>query len=250
MVHNNIASLHMYHITHTLPWPTPPCLKYNLTGIEHTHPDSSRAALQRPASLPLLRVVYEETNVGSGLQAAVCACALATFYGQFRMDELLPKSISTYNPHVHPSRATWTDGPALSITLCWTKMTQNTGVVVALAPQPSSQMCPVAAMHSLVACHHVPRRAHLFAYSVARMFWPLTKCVFLAEVNTIATAHGLVRVTGHCFRIGGTTQLLASGIPPDVVKAAGRWALDSFLCYWQEHKQVLLQHVNNLIILA
>jgi hypothetical protein len=247
---NNIVGLHAYPIAHALPWPTPPCLKYIITGVEHAWPDSSRLALQPPASLPLLRSIYEETDTGVGLAAAVCACAFAAFYRQFRMGELLPESISTYDPRVHPLRAAWVNGPVPSIRLPWTKTTRNAGAVVALTLQPSSWTCLVAAMCYLVAAHQVPHRAHLFMYRVARTFRPLMKRVFLAEVNTFATAHGLVRVTGHCFRIGGTTQLLASGVPPNIVKAAGRWASDSFLRYWREHERVLPQHVNDLIISA
>jgi hypothetical protein len=118
---NNVARLHAYHIAHALPWPTPPHFKYIITSAECTHPDSSRVALQPPASLPLLCVVYKEINIVVGLQIAVCACALAAFYGQFHMGELLPKSNSAYNPWVHSLHATWTNGPTPSIMLCWTK---------------------------------------------------------------------------------------------------------------------------------
>jgi hypothetical protein len=249
-VRNDIAGLHAYHIAYALPWPTPPRLKYIITGVERARPDSSRSALRPPASLPLLRSIYEETDTAGGLAVAVRACAFAAFYGQFRMGELLPDTISTYDPRVHPLRAAWVNGPVPSIRLPWTKTTRNAGAVVALTLQPSSWTCLVAAMCYLVAAHQVPHRAHLFMYRVARTFRPLMKRVFLAEVNTFATAHGLVRVTGHCFRIGGTTQLLASGVPPNIVKAAGRWASDSFLRYWREHERVLPQHVNDLIISA
>jgi hypothetical protein len=192
MVCNNITSLHAYRIAHALPWPMPLRLKYIITGIEHACLDSSRAALQPPASLPLLHTVYKETSVVGGLQAAVCACALAAFYKQFCMGKLLLKSILTYNPQVHPLRTMWTDGPTLSIVLCWTKTMRNASAVVALAPQPSSCTCLVATMHSLVASQHAPHRAHLFTYSVAGTFQPLMKRMFLAEVNAIAAAHSLV----------------------------------------------------------
>ncbi|TFK16572.1 hypothetical protein FA15DRAFT_548136, partial [Coprinopsis marcescibilis] len=60
----------------------------------------------------------------------------------------------------------------------------------------------------------------------------LTKAHFLERCNQIWTGLGYLRITGHSFRIGGTTELLLAGVPPDVVKAMGRWSSDSFLKYW------------------
>jgi integrase len=247
-VRNDLAGLHAYHTLHGLPWPSPPRLRYIVAGVERARPASSRQALRPPVSLPLLRGVHEGTNLNVGLQAAVRACAFVAFYGQYRMGELLPEAISDFDPRWHPTRAAFHGGRTPSITLPWTKTTLGAGAVITLAPQPHSRTCPVTAIRDFLKRHPMPRRAHLFAYRVDGVFRPLTKRVFLAEVNAIASDLGLGRVTGHCFRIGGTTQLLASGVPPDVVKAAGRWASDSFLRYWREHERVLPQHVNDLII--
>ncbi|EJD43119.1 hypothetical protein AURDEDRAFT_44117, partial [Auricularia subglabra TFB-10046 SS5] len=61
----------------------------------------------------------------------------------------------------------------------------------------------------------------------------LTKTAFLSRLNEIWMATGMKKVSGHCFRIGGTTALLRAGVPPEVVKTAGRWKSDSFLRYWR-----------------
>jgi hypothetical protein len=247
-VRNDIAGLHAFHTAHSLPWPIPPRLKHIITGVERARPPSSRMDIRLPVSLPLLRGVYEETDPTVALEAAVRACAFTAFYGQYRLGELLPDSLSAFDPQMHPTRAAWSGGRAPSITLPWTKTTRNAGAVIPLAPQPHSRTCPVAAMKAFLKRHRVSRRAHLFAYRVDGALRPLTKRVFLAEINAIATGLGLCRVTGHCFRIGGTTQLLVSGVPPDVVRVAGRWASDSFLRYWREYERVLPQHVNDLIV--
>ena len=44
---------------------------------------------------------------------------------------------------------------------------------------------------------------------------------------------GYPRISGHCFRIGGTTFYLISGVPPDMVKKFGRWRSQAFLEYWR-----------------
>ncbi|EJD42254.1 hypothetical protein AURDEDRAFT_43481, partial [Auricularia subglabra TFB-10046 SS5] len=61
----------------------------------------------------------------------------------------------------------------------------------------------------------------------------LTKRVFLSRLNEIWSAAGMVRISGHCFHIGGTTALLRAGVEPEVVKMAGRWKSDAFLRYWR-----------------
>ncbi|KAF8573516.1 hypothetical protein K439DRAFT_1250648, partial [Ramaria rubella] len=61
----------------------------------------------------------------------------------------------------------------------------------------------------------------------------LTCSAFLNRCNQIWTAQGYPRSTGHSFRIGGTMELLLTGVHPDVVKAMGQWSSDSFLVYWR-----------------
>ncbi|EJD54922.1 hypothetical protein AURDEDRAFT_40887, partial [Auricularia subglabra TFB-10046 SS5] len=61
----------------------------------------------------------------------------------------------------------------------------------------------------------------------------LTKNAFLSRLNEIWTRAGMQRVSGHCFRIGGTTALLRMGVDTEVVKMAGRWKSDAFLRYWR-----------------
>ncbi|EJD32358.1 hypothetical protein AURDEDRAFT_42834, partial [Auricularia subglabra TFB-10046 SS5] len=62
---------------------------------------------------------------------------------------------------------------------------------------------------------------------------PLTKRAFLSRLNEIWAAAGMQSVSGHCFRIGGTTALLRMGVDTEVVKLGGRWKSDSFLGYWR-----------------
>ena len=73
----------------------------------------------------------------------------------------------------------------------------------------------------------------------------LMKATFLARCNQIWTTSGYPGMTGHSFRIGGTTELLTSGIPPDVVKSIGRWSSDSFLRYWRDLETTAPLHARN-----
>lgn len=83
-----------------------------------------------------------------------------------------------------------------------------------------------------------PTSSHLFAYDVGGgRLVSLTKRKFLLICNPIWVAHGLPRISGHCFRIGGTTELLLRNVPPHIVKVMGRWSSDSFH-YWRDLKHV------------
>ncbi|KAE9389435.1 hypothetical protein BT96DRAFT_767999, partial [Gymnopus androsaceus JB14] len=52
--------------------------------------------------------------------------------------------------------------------------------------------------------------------------------------NEIWRPRGVPKISGHCFRIGGTTHYLCRGVPPDIVKALGCWKSDAFLVYWRD----------------
>ena len=63
----------------------------------------------------------------------------------------------------------------------------------------------------------VPNDAHIFSYRSPQGLKSLTKPMFLQRCNEIWQPLGYPRTMGHCFRIGGTTELLLAGIPPEVV---------------------------------
>ncbi|TFK16523.1 hypothetical protein FA15DRAFT_607129, partial [Coprinopsis marcescibilis] len=74
----------------------------------------------------------------------------------------------------------------------------------------------------------------------------LTKSRFLQRCNQIWSCASYPQVTGHSFRIGGTTELLLAGVPPDVVKAMGRWSSDAFLRYWRSLDGFAPSYTSNL----
>ncbi|KAI0757982.1 hypothetical protein C8Q74DRAFT_1182120, partial [Fomes fomentarius] len=56
---------------------------------------------------------------------------------------------------------------------------------------------------------------------------------FLEQCNEDWAWAGLETLLGHCFRIGGVTELLLRGTHLHVVAAIGSWKLRAFLEYWQ-----------------
>lgn len=61
----------------------------------------------------------------------------------------------------------------------------------------------------------------------------LTTSKLVKVFNDILKEKALPLISGHCFRIGGTTTLLLKRVPPDIVKMLVRWTSDSFLRYWR-----------------
>ncbi|KAE9389184.1 hypothetical protein BT96DRAFT_835263, partial [Gymnopus androsaceus JB14] len=72
----------------------------------------------------------------------------------------------------------------------------------------------------------------------------LSKAVFPKRCNVIWSRHNIPRMTGHCFRIGGTTHYLVQGIPPNVVEMLGCWKLDAFLKYWRDLDSLTSIHLH------
>ncbi|KAI0059038.1 hypothetical protein BV25DRAFT_1809765, partial [Artomyces pyxidatus] len=80
----------------------------------------------------------------------------------------------------------------------------------------------------------------LFAFEQGDSWQTLTKSMFLQRCNEIWKRQGLhVLEGGHSFRIGGTTEWLLRGTPPDVVQKQGRWLSGAFLLYWRKVQTVL-----------
>jgi hypothetical protein len=157
----------------------------------------------------MIRVLVNELyNSPTSFHLAILACALAAFWGQFCLGELLPTLRTSFTPELFPTQASWGSLSGTSITLPWTKTTKSRGSVVRLPPQ-SSQTCPVAAVTQYLCKFNAPALSALFSFSGPDgMVRPLTKKAFLNHTNAVWARHGFLRVTSHAFCIGGTTKLL------------------------------------------
>lgn len=87
--------------------------------------------------------------------------------------------------------------------------------------------------------------APLFAFKTHSGWSSLTKPLLLSRCSEIWSHSNLDIVTGHAFRIGGTTELLLRGVNPDVVMAQGRWKSKAFLEYWRRIDEILPLFISN-----
>ena len=66
----------------------------------------------------------------------------------------------------------------------------------------------------------------------------------MARCHEIWQQFGLLLSSGHSFRIGGATELLLAGVPPEVVATIGRWKSLTFLLYWRKIEEILPKAVS------
>ena len=110
----------------------------------------------------------------------------------------------------------------------------------------SDSLDPISHVCAHLSTSKLPRNLLLLAYSTPSGPHMLTKAAFLTRCNQIWAASGYPCTTGHSFRIGGTTELLTSGIPPDIIKTMGCWSSDSFLRYWHDLETITPLHMHHV----
>jgi hypothetical protein len=248
---NELAGVKAHHTRLNLPWADSPRIRAILEGVERSRPAHSLQPPRPPVTLSMIRaLVTDLSSSPTSLDFAVRACAVLAFWGQFRLGELLPTSQSAFSSTFHPTPASWKGGRSPAVSLPWTKTTRTRGALVPIFKQ-ASRTCPVVNMEYYLARTPPSPGSALFVYerTDGRRI-PLTKKVFLERVNTVWAVRGWARITGHSFRIGGTTELLRRGVPPEVVKMAGRWASDSFLRYWRKPEDILPMHIQDVVASA
>ena len=101
----HLSALKAWHIAHNLEWKGSPRLRYVLNGIHNLAPDSSKRPPRPPINAKMLSQLVESLDLNISLDAAVAACATTAFWGQCRLGELLPSSLSTLLSSPFPTRS-------------------------------------------------------------------------------------------------------------------------------------------------
>ena len=243
-----LSALKAWHIAHNLEWKGSSRLRYVLDGVHNLAPRDSKHPPRPPINSTMISQLIQNLDLDSPLDIAIAACATTAFWGQCRLGELLPSSLSVLQSTPFPVRSSFmksTRNPhAFVIRLPRTK-THSHGQEVILVDQCLT-IDPITLLKRHLRINNISVDAHLFSYTSPQGSSPLTKSLFLQRCNDIWSRLGYPRTTGHCFRIGGTTELLIAGTPPDVVKATGRWSSDSFLRYWRSLDDIAPQYIRHL----
>ncbi|KZV97570.1 DNA breaking-rejoining enzyme, partial [Exidia glandulosa HHB12029] len=236
---SKLAGLRFWHEQQGFDWLGSARLQRILKSVGQVAPLSSHKEQRPPVTEAMLDEALAKLSPDRPFDICVAAAALVMFWGQLRIGEAL-SATRTYDFDALPTgkcvklRGDAGGRPEQVTTALWLPRTkvERAGVWIWLARHYND---PSYALQHHMHANGISRDDPLFAYKHDRTgdLIPLTRNAFLSRLNEIWSAAGMQKVTGHCFRIGGTTALLRAGVAPEVVKVAGRWRSDSFLRYWR-----------------
>lgn len=243
-----ISALKAWHISHNVEWKGSTRLRYIINGVSNATPGSSHRPPRPPVNTRMLTQLVETLDLSCPLDAAVAACAVVAFWGQCRLGELLPVSSSPYLSPPLPTRSDFKrslrDPLACILFLPRTK-THRHGQEVVLVDQ-RHPINPITLLKNHIKINNIRDNTPLFSFTSPGGPVLLNKNLFLRCCNQVWSVLGYPHTTGHSFRIGGTTELLAAGVPPDIVRTTGRWSSGSFFRYWRSLDTIAPYHVRNL----
>ncbi|TFK45707.1 hypothetical protein OE88DRAFT_1784038, partial [Heliocybe sulcata] len=242
-VQNWLQGLHFWHKVNGAPWQGAELVKQTLKGIWKMVPSTSRRVKHPPVTTEHMWALWRGLDLGNSFDAAVWACACLAFWA---LGELTVPTRYSFDTRKHVRRdvvMAWrvsaTGVRSLHLHIPWTKSTQTDGADISVTGR--SDLDPLHAMRQHLHTNtSVPGHAPLFAFEVSDGSWaPLVKDWFLTRCRAIWSENGLQDVYGHSFRIGGTTELLLAGVPPEIVAAQGRWKSMAFMLYWRKIESIL-----------
>ncbi|KAF8227796.1 hypothetical protein L208DRAFT_1294991 [Tricholoma matsutake] len=235
-----ISAIRKEHERRGLPWLGGAQLHQTIKGVEELRPQSSFHPKRAPVSIAMLMDLNKALSRSSGLDICIRVICLLSFFSQLCSGKLLPPTqhLEKFNPR---RWATFSDiaestaqNGACNLHLPRSKTQKARGDNVWI-PHQEVPLDPIHAIHKHYIKNKIDLEHPIATYrNTHNRLVTLTRSKFIHRVNQIlwATNKGYPHVTGHCFRIGGTTFYLVSGIPPDMVRKFGRWRSQAFLEYW------------------
>lgn len=218
-------------------------------GAKKLTPLHSKKDPRSPVTLEHLLALQSSLDMDNTFDAAVWVVALLCFWACCRLGELTVKSINLFDPLKHVSRSVpirfrnniqeGKTSESVHFHIPWTKSTKEKGAD--LSASSDGVLCVVKAFRNHLRVNAgAPLEGHLFSFRTPDgTFAPMVKSWFLERCHEIWSQFGLLLPSGHSFRIGGATELLLAGVPPEVVAAIGRWKSLAFLLYWRKIEEIL-----------
>lgn len=247
-----ISAVKVYHEQQELPWAGGEKLRRVLKGVENATPASSIRAQRPPVTTEMLRLLHKKLDQSNGLDSAVLAVATMSLYGQLRLGEILPRveSLEKFDGTLQPAMLNVSEpfsaAGSRSIHLPWSKTKKARGEDVVITRQ-KGRTDPIAALEKHMRINKLSSHHPIASYRDAQgKVKALTKQRFLRRCNSIWKRYKIRRITGHSFRIGGTTHYLLVGVNPEVVKTFGRWSSNAFLRYWRSLDALASRHIEML----
>ncbi|KAG2341709.1 DNA breaking-rejoining enzyme [Suillus weaverae] len=222
-----LAGLHFWHNLHSAQWNGNALLQISMARLAKLVPDSSKRPCHPPVTLDHMHALFRGLDLLNVFDAAVFGVACVAFWCCCRLGKLVIDSISSFDSSRHVShgaplhhRTLPNQTPFIIIRILWTKMTHGEGADI-IASKVDNLTNPISALeHHLSTNRDVPASAPFFAFECAGGGWAaMMRPWFLAHCNQIWKEAELPELTGHCFRIGGASELLLRGIPLDIIES-------------------------------
>jgi len=265
---NWLAGLHFWHQFNNAPWHGDSILRRSKAGLSKLVPTSSKRPRRPPVTIEHMHALFQNLDLSNSFDSAVyctasvafwCCCRYLfshsspfIFLHNTRLGELVVPSISMFDPSRHISRSAHvrrsktSNGISFSVFhIPWSKTTHNDGADIVATKIDDSTDPFTALTHHLSTNSAVPSHAPFFAFETPDGWSPMTRTWFITRCNNVWASAGLPTLSGHCFRIGGATELLLRGTPPDIVAAQGRWKSRAFLDYWRRIESILPLFITN-----
>ncbi|EIW51304.1 uncharacterized protein TRAVEDRAFT_54675 [Trametes versicolor FP-101664 SS1] len=242
-----LSGLAVWHAINGAKWPGGSILTYVKKGAKKVEPPP--LAKRPPVTLEHMHALFTGLDLSNTFDAAVFAVACCAFWGCRRLGELIVPSRHGFDGEKHVAagvdvgvRTLPSDVRYAVFHIPWTKTTKREGANIILTANPDPTDPVTALLHHRVMNRALPSGAPMFAFETngeSAGWAPMTRDWFLNRCNGVWTMAGLGVLTGHCFRIGGATELLLRGTHPDIVATQGGWKSKAFLEYWRKIESIL-----------
>ena len=154
---------------------------------------------------------------------------LLSFFGFFRISNLLPASPPQFSPLHHLARGDIIFTPSgAQVLLKWSKTLQSTSTskIIHIPHIPGSPLCPVYHLKLFLRANPLPHNSPFFAYSQGSILHIVTHKQARARLREILLSIGLnpTHYSFHTFRHSGATLAFQLGVPLQDIQSHGTWA--------------------------
>ena len=192
-----------------------------------------KVSLKAVIDIPLLSHIVSQcdrTYMGQVFKAAY----LLSFFSFLRISNLVPHSITSFDPTKQLARAdVFFAPPGAHILITWTKTIQakNAARVLKIPHLGASPICPVQALKNLLPITPSGRNLPLFQVKNSSKWVPLSDTRLRKHFKQILAHLGLSHssLTFHSFRRSGATLAFNSQVPIQDIQSHGTWTSD---CVW------------------
>ena len=231
MVENYVSAIKAHFVLHELSFEVfdHPKLKYFLKALRIIRPLSVKSHIISLDRLALISSACKDFSSGLVYRAVF----LVAFFGFFRLSNLAPHAILSFDETRHLTRHDiFFTKHFVKVLLKWTKTMQTRDRVQCVTPPRlhDKRSCPYVAL-ALFKTYPMSSNSSLFQISTTHGYITLTDSTVHKTLKSINQALGLNPTfhTFHDFRRSGAMFAYKSHIPIQEIKRHGTWSSD---CVW------------------